>query len=178
MSGILLQIMEEGVLTDSTGRKVSFQNAIVVMTSNVGGQVQGNGLGFNPAGKQVEVEGLLRQHFTPEFLGRLDQIIHFEPLGDGAIEAIARKYLRQLRTRVAAQGSELLLPEALEASLCRRCKGKGGARQLRRLVQSEVEGPLAAYLLSCGRKPAKIRGHLEGDKLSFLAENDRTDVQK
>jgi len=178
VAGIMLQIMEEGVLTDSTGRRVNFKNTIVVMTSNVGGQIQGEGLGFNPAGKRVEVEGLLRKHFTPEFLGRLDQIIHFDALGDGAMEAIAWKYLRQLQQRTAALGSELQLPETLAGSLCSRCKGKGGARQLRRLVQSEVEGPLAAYLLSCSRKPAKIRTKMEGEKLCFQAELDRTDVQK
>ena len=89
--GILLQIMEEGELTDSTGRRVSFKNAIVVMTSNVGGQIRGEGLGFCAGGREAEVEETLRQAFSPEFLGRIDQIIPFGQLGSGAMEAIAWK---------------------------------------------------------------------------------------
>ena len=155
--GILLQIMEEGCLTDSTGRRVSFKNAIVVMTSNVGGQLKGEGLGFCAKGKDAEMEETLRQAYTPEFLGRIDRIVHFETLGEGAMEAIAWKYLRQLQERVAAMGTQLLLPQELAGCLCARCRGKDGARQLRRLVQNEVEGPLAGYLLRCARRPAKVQ---------------------
>ena len=178
VAGILLQIMEEGVLTDSTGRRVSFKNTIVVITSNVSGGAVGEGLGFNPAGKQAEVEQLLKQYFTPEFLGRLDRIIRFDPLEAGAMEAIAGKYLQQLQRRAAAIGTELLIPETLAACLCRNCKGKDGARQLRRLIQSQVEGPLAAYLLKTARKPVRLRAVYVGEKVEFTAENDRTDVQK
>ena len=159
--GILLQIMEEGCLTDSTGRRVSFQNAIVVMTSNVGGQLKGEGLGFCAAGKAGEMDAALRQAYTPEFLGRIDQVVDFAPLGTGAMEAIARKYLGQLQQRVGACGSQLLFPEELAGHLCARCKGPDGARQLRRLVQTEVEGPLAAYLLRCARRPAKVQMKLK-----------------
>ena len=165
--GILLQIMEEGVLTDSTGRRVSFKNTIVVMTSNVGGGVRGEGLGFCADGKTAQVEEAIRQSFTPEFLGRVDRIIHFEPLGEGAMEAIAWKYLHQLQDRAAALGVQLQIPQELAQNLCRRCKGKDGARQLRRLVQSEVEGNLASYLLRCNRKPPRIRMKLENGELVF-----------
>ena len=167
VAGILLQIMEEGVLTDSTGRRVSFKNAIVVMTSNVGGQLRGEGLGFRPAGKAAELEGALDQHFSPEFLGRLDQIISFRPLGEPEMEAIARKYLEQLCGRTAGLGIQLQLPEELAAELGRECRGKGGARQLRRLVQARVEGPLAAFLLRCGRQPRSIQARLEEGNLCF-----------
>ena len=165
--GILLQIMEEGCLTDSKGRRVSFRNAIVVMTSNVGSEVRGDGLGFRPGGREGEMEGALRQHFTPEFLGRLDRIVHFRPLEDGAMESIAGKYLRELTDRAGSQGIRLTLPRELAASLGRGCRGKGGARQLRRLVQDRVEGPLAFYLLSCAGKPKKIQGRMEGDTVTF-----------
>ena len=178
VAGLLLQIMEEGVLTDSTMRKVSFKNTIVVMTANVGSECRGEGLGFNPAGKEQELDGVLRQYFTPEFLGRLDRVIRFEKLGDGAMEAIAWKYLRQLQARVSALGSHLLLPDALAAYLCGKCRGKAGARQLRNLVQEYVEGPLAVYLLQCGRRPGRIRARLEGDTVCFQPQYDRTDVQK
>ena len=165
--GILLQIMEEGCLTDSTGRRVNFKNAIVVMTSNVGGQLKGEGLGFCASGKAAEMDQTLRQAYTPEFLGRIDQIIPFEPLSSGAMEAIAWKYLRQLQERVAVMGTQLLYPQELAAKLCHRCKGKDGARQLRRMVQNEVEGPLAAFLLRCSRRPAKVQLKLQDGEVRF-----------
>ena len=169
VTGILLQIMEEGCLTDSRGRRVSFKNAIVVMTSNVGGEVKSDGLGFRPAGREGELDVCLRQAFTPEFLGRLDRVVYFSALGEDAMEAIARKYLDQLQDRTAAQGIQLQLPKELAAFLGRDCRGKGGARQLRRIVQEQVEGPLASFLLQCGRKPTKVRSRMENGSLCFQA---------
>ena len=165
--GILLQIMEEGCLTDSKGRKVSFRNAIVVMTSNVGSDVRGDGLGFRPGGREGEMDGALHRHFTPEFLGRLDRIVHFEPLEQGAMERIAGKYLRELTGRAGNQGIRLILPETLAASLGKTCRGKGGARQLRRIVQEKVEGPLAMHLLSCSTQPKKVQAKLDGETVVF-----------
>ena len=163
--GLLLQIMEEGCLTDSTGRRVSFKNTIVVMTSNVGGQQRGEGLGFCAVGKDSELRQAVRQAFTPEFLGRLDDIICFAPLEDGAMEAIAWKYLNQLQERSEALGTQIQFPRELAMELGRRCRGKDGARQLRRLVQTEVEGPLASFLLRSARRPARVRLELEEGKV-------------
>ncbi len=168
--GILLQIMEEGCLTDSTGRRVSFKNAIIVMTSNAGSQVKGEGLGFCAQGRPAEMQGVLRQCFSPEFLGRIDQTVHFGPLGKGAMGAIADKYLRQLQERTAAMGTQLTVPETLTDHLLQQCPGADGARQLRRLVQTLVEGPLASFLLNCSRKPARVELRLEDGKAVFAAE--------
>ena len=165
--GILLQIMEEGVLTDSTGRRVSFRNTIVVMTSNVGSSVRGDGLGFCAAGQSSQVEEAVRQAFTPEFLGRLDATVPFRALDGTTMEAIARKYLHLLQERAGAAGIQLNLPPELAASLCARCRGKDGARNLRRLVQTEVEGALSGFLLSCSRRPSRIKGSLEQGRLLF-----------
>ena len=165
--GILLQIMEEGVLTDSTGRRVNFKNTILVMTSNVGSGVRGDGLGFCSDGKSSQVEEAIRQVFTPEFLGRLDASVRFEPLNSDAMERIAEKYLRALQERAAAAGIQLNLPGELAAALSGRCKGKDGARQLRRLVQTEVEGALSSFLLGCSRRPTRVRGSLQEGMLSF-----------
>ena len=165
--GILLQIMEEGVLTDSTGRRVSFRNTIVVMTSNVGSSVRGDGLGFCAAGQSSQVEEAVRQAFTPEFLGRLDATVPFRALDGTTMEAIARKYLRLLQERAGAAGIQLNLPPELAASLCARCRGKDGARNLRRLVQTEVEGALSGFLLSCSRRPSRIKGSMEQGRLLF-----------
>ena len=167
VSGILLQIMEEGCLTDSTGRRVSFKNTIVVMTSNAGGESKGDGLGFRPTGKDGELDAVLRQIFRPEFLGRLDQIVRFDGLDACAMEAIADKYLQQLQQRTAGMGIQLQLPEDLSRLLREKCRGKGGARQMRKLVQDMVEGPLAQFLLQSARRPAKIKGTLVEEKLVF-----------
>ena len=178
VAGILLQIMEEGCLTDSTGKRVSFKNTIVVMTSNLGGQKQGEGLGFSPTGKDREQMAALQQHFTPEFLGRLDQIIHFDPLTDQVMETIAEKYMIQLKQRAQQQGITLYYTQDVVAALCARRPGKGGARQLRRQVQNKVEGPLAEYLLRCSRKPGKLLVAAEGEEIRFQTQFNRTDVQK
>ncbi len=169
VSGILLQIMEEGELTDSTGRKVSFKNAIVVMTCNIGGEHKTDGLGFQPAGREKEMEGALRQYFTPEFLGRIDKIVHFSPLQEKAIEGIVEKYLRQLTARVEQSGIHLQLPEELPGQLCAMAKKRSSARNLRHLVQEQVEGPLAMYLLKTGKKPTRIKARWEENTLQFHA---------
>ena len=165
--GVLLQIMEEGVLTDSTGRRVSFKNTIVVMTSNVGSEIRGDGLGFCAAGKEDQMSETLRQAFTPEFLGRLDSTIRFEPLSANAMEAIAAKYLGQLTERAAGLGVQVTFPTELARGFAERCRGRDGARQLRRMIQTEVEGALAGYLLRCSRKPSRVKARLENGKVTF-----------
>ena len=167
VTGILLQIMEEGVLTDSTGRRVSFKNSIVVMTSNVGSDVHGDGLGFQPAGREDQTQGALRQAFTPEFLGRLDKTVCFRTLTDSAMEKIAQKYLQELKQRALQVGMQLQLPEELAGVLKCKNTNKSGARQLRRLVQEQVEGPLAVFLLRSGKKPGKIQAELHDGQLQF-----------
>ncbi len=167
VAGILLQIMEEGVLTDSTGKTVSFKNAIVVMTSNIGGELKGDGLGFNPGGRAGETDSLLRQRFTPEFLGRLDKIVHFKPLEPRAMEEIAQKYLDQLQRRTAANGIQLLLPDTLAQNLGSTAGKKDGARQLRRIVREQVEAPLSVFLLKCAKKPVKVKAQWEDGTLIF-----------
>ena len=167
VSNILLQIMEEGELTDATGRKVSFKNAIVVMTSNVGGQIKGDGLGFQPSGNAEQCEGALRQLFQPEFLGRLDKIVAFRRLTDDALETIASKYLIQLHSRLEVIRVELRLPEQTASWLAKQCRAKDGARHLRRLVQERIEGPLAEFLLRSGKRSQKVEGFFVEDALAF-----------
>ncbi len=167
VAGILLQIMEEGVLTDSTGRRVSFKNAVVVMTSNVGGELKGDGLGFKPTDRAGETDKLLRNHFTPEFLGRLDKVVHFAPLQEQAVNGIVSKYLDQLQKRVSVNGIQLQLPDELSHVLGSSASKKDGARQLRRIVREKVESPLAVYLLQCTKKPTKVKGVLSDGTLQF-----------
>ena len=167
VTNVLLQIMEEGVLTDSGGRRVSFRNAVVVMTTNAGAEVTSDGLGFNPAGRAGRTEERLRQCFSPELLGRLDEILVFESLDDAVMESIADKYLEQLKLRADKRGIRLQLPPELAGILARDCGGKSGARGLRSLVQTKVEGPLAGFLLECAEQPAVVSGALVGENLVF-----------
>ncbi len=169
VTGILLQIMEEGELTDSTGRKVSVKNAIIVMTSNVGSGVRGDGLGFQPTGRAGETDAALRQTFSPEFLGRLDQVIHFSDLSDGSVEQIANKFLDQLRTRAKDLGLELDLPQELPAHFAGRCRKMGGARQLRSMIQRELESKIATVLLENEKKPEKVRVTLDNEQIFCYA---------
>ena len=165
--GLLLQIMEEGVLTDSTGRKVSFKNAIVVMTSNLGGEITGEGLGFCPTGRESQARKELRRAFKPEFLSRLDQIVCFRQLEKQDLSAIAQHQLEALEQRLRSRGIQLQLPRELAGELGGSCSVREGARQIRHLVQQRVEGPLAVYLLENTRKSSRIRSVLEGGKLTF-----------
>ena len=167
VTNVLLQIMEEGVLTDSGGRRVSFRNAVVVMTTNAGADVTSDGLGFNPAGRAGRTEERLRECFSPELLGRLDEVLVFRSLDAGVMESIAEKYLEQLRSRAARRGMELRLPSELAGVLTRDCAAKSGARALRSLIQTKVESPLASFLLGCAEQPAVVRGALVGEALVF-----------
>jgi ATP-dependent Clp protease ATP-binding subunit ClpA len=164
---ILLQIMEEGCLTDSTGRRVSFRNAIVIMTSNAGSEVKGDGLGFRPEGREEEHREALRRSFSPEFLGRLDGIVSFRSLDRCAMDAIADKYLLQLQKRLGGMGVQLQLPQELAHTLGGKCGSREGARGLRRLIQEEVEGPLSGILLRSNKKLPKIKGSLRDGILQF-----------
>ena len=167
VTNVLLQIMEEGVLTDSGGRRVSFRNAVVVMTTNAGADVTSDGLGFSPEGRSERTEERLRQHFRPELLGRLDEVLVFRSLDTAVLESIADKYLQQLTQRADSRGIRLRLPGELAGILARDCAAKSGARALRSLVQNKVESPLAGFLLGCAEQPAVVCGALVGEELVF-----------
>ena len=166
--GILLQIMEEGELTDSTGRRVNFRNTVVVMTCNVGAQRKGEGLGFCAQGRDAEMKDAMRQYFTPEFLGRLDAKVVFRTLTPAAMGAVAKKYLSELSGRASSMGIRLCFPEDLGACLAALCTGEDGARYLRRLVQTRVEGPLAETLLRMEQRPARLEALWDRDAVRFI----------
>ena len=149
MTGILLQLLGDGILTDSMGRTVSFKNTIVVMTSNLTGPQTGKpGLGFIPDCADVRAQTVLREAFSPEFLGRIDCVASFRPLAAEDLAKIAALQLRELAGRLQKQNVTLEtapeLPERLGA-LC--ANEPGGARSLRRRLQTEIEGPAAELLL-------------------------------
>ena len=153
---LLLQIMEDGILTDSQGRRASFGSTVLIMTSNVGGEALSTGvpLGFSggQAGKTVQSSALqreLRQVFRPEFLGRLDEIVTFHPLDEGELETVARKLLTAFAHRLSASGIDFLPSDQAIRCLVRQGKTEQryGARPLRRLIRTQVEDPAADLLL-------------------------------
>ena len=160
--GILLQIMDDGHLTDAAGRRVDFRNTLVVMTSNVGAKAISDrrpALGFG-SGESAEdtlrrqVFAELRQTFRPEFLNRVDETLIFRRLDRDDMLAITRTLCRQMQARFASLGLALgVSEEALALLADRGCAEKNGARPLRRLLQRSIEDPAAELLLS-GAMPA------------------------
>ena len=152
--GILLQIMEDGVLTDSLGRKVDFRNTLLVMTSNLGSE-QGNrgALGFGSVGEEPALRAL-RERFSPEFMGRIDCIATFRPLEKEDLSRITALELEKLGKRAEKQGISLQHTPSLYGGIAERVlRRPGGAREIRRLIQREIEAPLADLLLE--PKPPK-----------------------
>ena len=153
---MLLQILEDGVLTDSQGRKVSFKNAIIIMTSNVGASKitdEKLALGFGQEdGKKLSIEDLvmpdLKKTFKPEFLNRLDDIIVFNQLEQSDIEEIAKRMLKSLQKRTHDLGIELDFTDAAISELAKEGFDKTyGARPLRRAIQSKIEDKLSELIL-------------------------------
>ena len=161
---ILLQILEDGIVTDSQGRRVDFKNTIIVMTSNVGAKnitAADTPLGFDGSGeaaKRTEEERFarikdavmaeLRQTFRPEFLNRIDEIIVFHQLTEKNIRSIARRMLDTIGSRMAAQGITLQADDDAVAALAKDgFDSRYGARPLRRTLQTEVEDAVAEQML-------------------------------
>ena len=151
---LLLQIMDDGRLTDSRGRTVDFKNTLIVMTSNAGESElrERKTVGFAPAGREVEARrGLrmeaLKKMFSPEFLGRISEVIVFDPLTEEHLRQIGEKELRTVQQRSSSLGVTLdWTGEALDTLV--RCCASEGARALRREIRTRVEDPLAEMLLS------------------------------
>ena len=154
--GILLQILDDGHLTDSGGRRVDFSNTVIVMTSNIGAKAiteRRSPLGFRAdQGDEGEMERQVREElkatFRPEFLNRVDETIIFRRLGQPELQAITRSLLEEVKERFAALGLSLRVPEETERWLAREgCDEKFGARPLRRVLQHTLEDAAAELLL-------------------------------
>ena len=172
---VLLQIMENGRLTDALGRECDFKNTIIIMTSNIGGEKISDPrcLGFSAnadndhhlRSRRAEVEGELKKAFRPEFIGRIDEIAIFSPLGHGELSAIAECYLSESAERLAALGITAEFDGTVAESLASMTDpAKYGARPLRRLVTTRVDDALAEAILSGGIK--------RGDKVICTAGDD------
>ena len=145
---ILLQILDEGKINDAQGRTVDFSNTVICMTSNAGSSEQGTGgLGFNKSAGEMTADKTmkaLRQFLRPEFLGRVDEVIVFQPLGSETLEKIAALMLEEYRPGMEAKGiAYRYTPAALKALVAQCEGGKFGARDLRRIIRKMVEDEAA-----------------------------------
>ena len=174
---VLLQVMEEGVLTDGLGRRTDFRNTVLVMTSNLGarrfGRSQRLGFASGPAAEREQLEREViadaRRTFAPEFFNRLDAALVFHPLEQGDLCRIARRLLDETGGRLAGQGVKLDVEEDALALLAREGGSREyGARPLRRAVASLVEDPAADLLLSGRMK--------KGDTLHVIAREGTVEV--
>ena len=179
---MLLQILEDGVLTDSQGRKVSFKNAVIIMTSNVGASKITDpklALGFEHKGEgevdeNVDIEKLvmadLRATFKPEFLNRIDDIVVFKQLEKDDIKEIARRMLRSLNKRCEEIGIELdVTDKAVDAIADKGFDKVYGARPLRRAIQTKIEDKLSELILE-DKVAGKCKVDYENDEFTFLNE--------
>ena len=163
---ILLQVLDDGRLTDGQGRVVDFSNTIIIMTSNLGSQQ----ILDDPANAERDVMEIIRHTFRPEFINRIDEIVVFNPLGEEEIRKIAHLQLETLRERVARRGYRLEWDEAVEGYIAKEgFDPVYGARPIRRFIQDRIENELSRKILS---------GTLhDGSVLKVLADGGRISVE-
>jgi ATP-dependent Clp protease ATP-binding subunit ClpC len=178
MHNLLLAILDDGVLTDSKGRHVSFERTLVLMTSNAGASdmmAARRAVGFERSTllgedrlRDIALEALERQ-FSPEFLGRLDETVVFSELDLKSAQAIAQRQL----TELAARARRTCLRVAFTPAVARWVAQRGfspeyGARELRRVIQREIEAPLSQLLIAGEVEPGRLlRARVQGDRPVF-----------
>ena len=172
VSDLLLQICEEGVLTDSHGRKVDFSSCVVILTANVleDGRSRASGFVRAEASSDTGYKRALSRHFKPELLGRIDHVIPFRALDREDLRKIAEILLAETEERFQRLGYDVEISPAVALLAAEECDAKSGARDLRRAVRRLTEDVFAAELLS---------GNAEkGEKLLIEAKDDGTFLSK
>ncbi len=159
---ILLQILDEGRVTDAHGRVVNFENTVIVMTSNAGSQIQESLMGFGKSDAQAsrdKAEKALREFLRPEFISRVDEVVYFSPLSRESFGKIAELMLAELRAPLAERGITLEWTQDAALTLAQMSAGgKRGARDLRNTVRRQVEDKIAMLLVEKGDSaPTLIR---------------------
>lgn len=167
---LLLQILEDGRLTDNQGRTVFFENTVIVMTSNIGTQLKSSGIGFGKNGYEAmesKVRDALKETFRPEFLNRIDEIIVFDRLNREELYEIVDLMLKEVVEEVKEKGMTLEISDEVKAFILE--KGydeKYGARPLRRTIQKYIEDEIAEnYLQNKFHEGAHIKVELEDEKI-------------
>ncbi len=167
---ILLQILDEGKITDAQGRVVSFESTVIVMTSNCGSEQRSASLGFNKTPSDIARERVMQslsEFLRPEFLGRVDEIVIFNQLTEEDFVKIAALMLGELKEPLADKGITLVWEDEALRLLAHKAHGKqGGARDLRRLIRKEVEDKICSLLVDrYQNQPAGISIGAEDDKV-------------
>ena len=148
---VLLQILDDGQITDAHGRKVNFENTVIVMTSNAGSDKSGGAVGFGRSGDEQGKERVmkaLQEFLRPEFINRVDEIVYFHQLTKENFAGIARIMLQELTDSLAAKGFTFLYDDALVNYLVEKSYSAAyGARNLRRCIQKELEDPMAVRII-------------------------------
>ena len=167
---ILLQILDEGKITDAQGRIVSFESTVIVMTSNCGTEQRASSLGFNKTPSDIvrdRVMQSLSEFLRPEFLGRVDEVVIFNQLTEEDFVKIAELMLGELKEPLAEKGITCLWDEAALKLIAHKAHGKqGGARDLRRLIRKEVEDKICSLLVErYANQPAGIQISAEDDNI-------------
>jgi ATP-dependent Clp protease ATP-binding subunit ClpB len=167
---VLLQVLDDGRLTDGQGRTVDFRNTVIVMTSNLGSQrIQSMTGEANYAAMKAAVLEDVREHFRPEFINRVDDIVVFHPLSPEHIREIVRIQLGYLQARLAEREMTLTVSDpALDKLAEAGFDPVYGARPLKRAIQQRIENPLAQEILRGQFGPgAAIVAEVAGDDFSF-----------
>ena len=148
---VLLQILDDGQITDAHGRKVNFENTVIVMTSNAGSDKSGGAVGFGRSGDELGKERVmkaLQEFLRPEFINRVDEIVYFHQLTKENFAGIARIMLQELTDSLAVKGFTFLYDDALVNYLVEKSYSAAyGARNLRRCIQKELEDPMAVRII-------------------------------
>lgn len=166
---ILLQVLDDGRLTDGQGRTVDFTNTIIIMTSNLGSEYLLNGNGEK---EKNEVLDLLKKTFRPEFLNRIDEVVLFNSLNENVVDAIVKKFLNQLVTRLKERDIQLDYDDkAVEYIHKHSYDPIYGARPIRRYVQNNVETPLAIAIIG-GKVVHHVHLTSDENQLIFLDDNN------
>jgi len=155
---ILLQVLDDGRLTDGQGRTVDFRNTAIVMTSNLGSQlIQDNAAEDNYDTMKQQVMGVVAQHFRPEFINRIDEIVVFHPLDTQQIIEIAKIQIEGLRLRLKERNLDIELSDAALTKLAEvGFDPVFGARPLKRAIQKKLEGPLARRIMADNFQPGEL----------------------
>ena len=169
---ILLQILDEGKITDAQGRIVSFESTVIVMTSNCGTEQRAGSLGFNKTTGDMARERVMQslsEFLRPEFLGRIDEVVMFRQLSEEDFVQIAALILDELREPLAEKGITCRWTDRALQWLAHNAHGKqGGARDLRRLIRKEVEDRICALLVErYDAPPAGIQIDVEDDRIAL-----------
>lgn len=166
---ILLQLLDDGIITDATGRTVSFKNAIVIMTTNAGRErFFASGVGFGEATDtsdekfREDLRRLLEDFFRPELLNRIDHTCLFRPLVHADFTDIARLALQELQARAKDTGVSLTFAPTVAGEIAKRVNQKLGARDVRRVIEEHIEHQLADTLLATSKRPHELHVSPDG----------------